>query len=230
MTVSANAETRGFETEVNQLLDLMIHSLYSNKDIFLRELISNASDACDKLRFTAISDASLYEEDIEIPELIRSVHVLVKERAKRGDVTLEFEIPDELPELRADARKLKQILVNVMSNAIKFTKTGGKVNVKVWCRADSGYVFQITDTGIGIAHENFEKVLVPFHQVDDGLDRNYEGTGLGLPLTKSLVEQHGGCFDLQSQLGIGTTITLRFPAMRIVVPELTAQMSGTSIG
>lgn len=66
MTVSANVETRGFETEVNQLLDLMIHSLYSNKDIFLRELISNASDACDKLRFTAISDASLYEEDIEL--------------------------------------------------------------------------------------------------------------------------------------------------------------------
>jgi len=66
MTVSANSETRGFETEVNQLLDLMIHSLYSNKDIFLRELISNASDACDKLRFTAISDASLYEDDIEL--------------------------------------------------------------------------------------------------------------------------------------------------------------------
>ncbi|MCZ6488195.1 MAG: molecular chaperone HtpG [Gammaproteobacteria bacterium] len=66
MTVAANAETRGFETEVNQLLDLMIHSLYSNKDIFMRELISNASDACDKLRFTAISDAGLYEEDIEL--------------------------------------------------------------------------------------------------------------------------------------------------------------------
>ncbi len=66
MTVSANAETRGFETEVTQLLDLMIHSLYSNKDIFLRELISNASDACDKLRFTAVSDASLYEDDIEL--------------------------------------------------------------------------------------------------------------------------------------------------------------------
>jgi molecular chaperone HtpG len=66
MTVAANAETRGFETEVNQLLDLMIHSLYSNKEIFLRELISNASDACDKLRFTAVSDASLYEKDIEL--------------------------------------------------------------------------------------------------------------------------------------------------------------------
>ena len=66
MTVAANAETRGFETEVNQLLDLMIHSLYSNKDIFLRELVSNASDACDKLRFTAVSDAKLYEDDIEL--------------------------------------------------------------------------------------------------------------------------------------------------------------------
>ena len=66
MTTAANAETRGFETEVNQLLDLMIHSLYSNKDIFLRELVSNASDACDRLRFSAISEASLYEDDIEL--------------------------------------------------------------------------------------------------------------------------------------------------------------------
>ena len=66
MSVAANAETRGFETEVNQLLDLMIHSLYSNKDIFLRELVSNASDACDRLRFSAVSDGSLYEEDIEL--------------------------------------------------------------------------------------------------------------------------------------------------------------------
>jgi molecular chaperone HtpG len=66
MTTAANTETRGFETEVNQLLDLMIHSLYSNKEIFLRELISNASDACDRLRFSAVSDASLYEEDIEL--------------------------------------------------------------------------------------------------------------------------------------------------------------------
>ena len=66
MTTASNTETRGFETEVNQLLDLMIHSLYSNKDIFLRELISNASDACDRLRFNAISNADLYEQDIEL--------------------------------------------------------------------------------------------------------------------------------------------------------------------
>jgi len=66
MTAANNTETRGFETEVTQLLDLMIHSLYSNKNIFLRELISNASDACDRLRFSALSNADLYEEDIEL--------------------------------------------------------------------------------------------------------------------------------------------------------------------
>ncbi len=65
-STASNTETRGFETEVNQLLDLMIHSLYSNKDIFLRELISNASDACDRLRFNAVSNADLYEQDIEL--------------------------------------------------------------------------------------------------------------------------------------------------------------------
>ena len=81
---------------------------------------------------------------------------------------------------------------------------------------DSGYVFQITDTGIGIAPENISKALSRFGQVDADLNRQYEGTGLGLPLTKALVEQHGGTLDLQSEVGVGTTVTVRFPAERIV--------------
>ena len=108
------------------------------------------------------------------------------------------------------------MLVNLLSNAIKFTKAGGKVTVKIWCRADSGYLFQVTDTGIGIALEDIPKALSRFGQVDGTLNRAFEGTGLGLPLTKSLVELHGGSLDLQSEVGVGTTVTLRFPAERIV--------------
>ncbi len=81
---------------------------------------------------------------------------------------------------------------------------------------DSGYVFQITDTGIGIAPEDIPKALSRFGQIDGDLNRQHEGTGLGLPLTKALVEQHGGCLDLQSEVGVGTTVTVRFPAERIV--------------
>ena len=84
-------------------------------------------------------------------------------------------------------------------------------------------VFQVVDTGIGIAPGDIPNALAPFRQIDDGLDRKYEGTGLGLPLAKSLVEMHGGSLDLQSEPGVGTTVTVRLPAERIVVAEPVAQ-------
>ena len=157
-----------------------------------------------------------HEDKIEIPEIIRSALKLVGHRAEQGGVKLELELADRLPALRADERKLKQILVNLLSNAIKFTNAGGEVALWAWCRTDSGYVFQIIDTGIGIAPEDIPKVLSRFGQVDGDLDRQYEGTGLGLPLTKALVEQHGGVLDLQSEVSVGTTVTVCFPAERIV--------------
>ena len=123
---------------------------------------------------------------------------------------------DPVPVLHADERKVQQILLTLLSNAIKFTPDGGKVTLKIWSRADSGYVFQVIDTGIGIAFEDIPKALAPFQQIDSGLNRRHEGTGLGLPLTKSLVEMHGGYLDLQSEVGVGTIVIVRFPAERIV--------------
>ncbi len=158
----------------------------------------------------------LYEENIEVPAVIESVLRLVRPRGEDGGLALDLDIPDDLPLLRGDKRKLKQILANLMTNAIKFTDAGGKVTLRARCRADSGFVFQIIDTGIGIAAEDIPKALSRFGQVDGDLNRRYEGTGLGLPLTKALVELHGGCFDLQSQVGVGTTATVRFPATRII--------------
>ena len=140
----------------------------------------------------------------------------MQHRAEKGRIELELECPDELPLLRVDERKLNQILVNLLTNAIKFTEAGGKVTLRVWHRTDSGYVFQVIDTGIGIALEDIPKALSQFGQVDGDLNRKFEGTGLGLPLTKALAELHGGTLDLQSQVGVGTTVTVRFPAERIV--------------
>ena len=161
----------------------------------------------------------LHEEHFEVRTLIQSVLTLVKERAEGGAIKLELEFAEDLPHLYADERKLKQILVNLVSNAIKFTAAGGKVTLKVWFRPDSGYFFQVIDTGIGIASEDIPKALSQFGQVDSDLDRKYEGTGLGLPLATALVEQHGGSLDLQSEVGIGTTVTVHLPSERTVRPS-----------
>ncbi len=178
----------------------------------LRDLIN---DILDLSKIESGKD-ELHEDEIDVPKIIRSVVTLVGHRARQGGVKLEIELPDQLQALHADERKLKQILVNLLSNAVKFTDAGGEVALRAWCRMDSGYVFQIIDTGIGIAPEDVPKALSRFRQVDSDLNRRFEGTGLGLPLTKALVDQHGGSLELQSEVSVGTTVTVRFPAERIV--------------
>ncbi len=158
----------------------------------------------------------LHEEIVEVPMVIRSVLKLANPCAVNGGVELGLDILDDLPLLRADERKLRQILVNLLANAIKFTEPGGQITFRAWCRADSGFVFQVVDTGIGIAPNDIPRALARFGQIDGALNRKYDGTGLGLPLSKSLVELHGGSLDVQSQVGAGTTVTVRLPAARVI--------------
>jgi signal transduction histidine kinase len=180
-----------------------------------QHLLDLINDILDLSKLEAGSD-ELHEENIDVAEIVRSVKWLVTARARDDSVELTTELAEALPNLRADTLKLKQILINLLSNAIKFTDTGGKVTLKAWCSDQGGYVFQVIDTGIGIALEDIPKALSPFQQIDNMLNRKYEGTGLGLPLSKTLAEMHGGSLDLQSQVGVGTTVTVRFPAERIV--------------
>ena len=180
-----------------------------------QHLLDLINDILDLSKFESGSD-ELHEENIDISEITRSVRWLVTARAQDDNVVLKTELADDAPLLRADKLKLKQILINLLSNAIKFTDAGGKVTLKAWCSVNGGYVFQVIDTGIGIALEDIPKALLPFQQNDNRLNRKFEGTGLGLPLSKTLVEMHGGSLDLQSQVGVGTTVTVRFPAERIV--------------
>lgn len=186
------------------------------KDIHVsgQHLLALINDLLDLAKVESGRD-ELYEESIQVPELIRSIATLVRGRAQDACVEIEFEFEDDSPMLRVDERKLKQILANLLTNAIKFTESGGKVKIRSWSSLESGYVVQVVDTGIGIAPEDIPKALSQFGQVDSKLNRKYEGTGLGLPLTKALVELHGGSFDLQSEAGVGTTVTVRFPASRI---------------
>ncbi len=179
-----------------------------------QHLLNLINDILDLSKIEA-GKGELLEDDIDVPPLLRSALNMVRERATSGDVTLETEIPDGLPALHADERKLKQILVNLLSNAVKFTKPGGVVTLRTWSNVESGYLFQVQDTGIGMSQEDIPKALSPFGQVDSALNRQYEGTGLGLPLSKTLTELHGGSLDLQSEPGVGTTVTLRLPAARL---------------
>lgn len=157
----------------------------------------------------------LLEDSLKVPVVIDAVLTLVRQRADKRGVRLELELPDDVPKLLADQRKVMQVLVNLLSNGIKFTETGGMVSMKVSCDADAGYIFEVADTGIGIAQEKIPIALSQFGQIDSALSRDHDGTGLGLPLASTLMELHGGSLELQSELGVGTVVTVRFPPWRI---------------
>lgn len=176
-------------------------------------LLSLINDILDISKVES-GNMELNEEQIDLSDLIASVVRLMKQRAKENQLELSVVIRDDLPILYADERKLKQVLVNLLSNAVKFTEPGGTVALKAWHQANSGFVFQVIDNGIGMAPQDIPKALSQFGQIDSDRNRKQDGTGLGLPLSKSLVEMHGGSLDLQSQLGVGTTATVRLPAVR----------------
>ena len=120
--------------------------------------------------------------------------------------------------LRADETRLKQMILNLLSNGIKFTEKGGAVRLTVAVDRAGGQTIQIKDTGIGMSADAASYVFEPFRQVQGQHVRAHEGTGLGLPITKHLIELHGGRIELVTELGAGTTVTLHFPPDRTVEP------------
>ena len=182
-----------------------------------RQLLKHINDMLDLSRIEA-GKVELCEEDVDVAEAIRSALLLAGGRAHQGGVALEQDTPEGLPRLRADERMLKQILVDLLSNAVKFTSAGGTVRAGARAEYGDAFVLWISDTGIGMSLENIPKAMVRLGPIDSNIGRKFEGSGLGLPLTKSLVELHGGMLDLDSELGVGTTVTIRFPARRVVRP------------
>jgi signal transduction histidine kinase len=140
----------------------------------------------------------------------------VRARAEEAGVLLQLRVPFDAPrQLNADAVKLKPILLNLLSNAEKFTRRGGRVEVLLR-RGDPGNLeISVRDTGIGMSESEIAIALQPFRQVESTFARTREGTGLGLPLTKALVELHGGTMRIESTPGDGTTVTVAFPAERV---------------
>ena len=161
------------------------------------------------------------ERDVVMTAIIGEVVRMLHQQAAKAGLELVVAVDSDLPAVRADERRIRQILINLVSNAVKFTPSGGKVTIGGDVVAGS-VVVRVADTGIGIAAENIPTALERFGQIDGRLDRRYEGTGLGLPLAKSLMELHGGSLDLASAVGEGTTVTMTFPAGRTVAVRAVA--------
>jgi two-component system cell cycle sensor histidine kinase PleC len=135
----------------------------------------------------------------------------MEERAASAGVELIVEPPEEVPVLLADDTRLRQILLNLLSNSIKFTPSGGSVTLRASSADDGACELHVIDNGIGMTEQEISLAMQPFSQIDNSLSRRFEGTGLGLPLTKALVELHSGELRLSSERGVGTTATIYLP-------------------
>ncbi len=150
--------------------------------------------------------------EVNLNKLVSNCIRLVTPRAEAAQVLLTEALPKETLNIVTDSKRFKQILLNLLSNSIKFTPAGGEVRVTAWANVnDDTYMFEVRDSGIGIAPKDISRAMSPFGQVDNTLSRKYDGTGLGLPLTKKFVELMGGKFEIESEVGVGTTVRFSVP-------------------
>ncbi len=151
-------------------------------------------------------------DEVDITDLITSAVELMRERANQGGLALNIEIPPDLPIVVVDGRRVQQVLLNLISNAIKFTPEDGSVTVRACWGPEAGLQVSVCDTGIGIAADKIQTAFEPFGQVENAYTKKYEGTGLGLPLARALIELHGGEIKIESQLNVGTAASFSLPA------------------
>lgn len=180
-----------------------------------RHLLALIQDILDLAKAES-GPAGVREEDVDLVELAEGVLRMLGPRAAEGRVALHRDWPAGRARLRGEGRKLRQILINLLSNAVKFTPPGGEVRVDIRRQAGGGIDIVIADTGIGMASTEIPRAFESFVQLESGLARTAEGTGLGLPLTRALIEQHDGTIAISSEPGRGTTVTVRLPAGRVI--------------
>ncbi|MBY0428028.1 MAG: PAS domain S-box protein, partial [Alphaproteobacteria bacterium] len=178
-------------------------------------LLSLINDILDMSKIEA-GKRDLAESVININRVVQTALRLVAARAKMNKQHLIVTLPKDFPDFRGEERAFKQIIVNLLTNAIKFTPEGGSITVDGKMNPNGSMEISVADTGIGIAQEHIEVVLAPFGQIESALSRKHQGTGLGLPLTKALVELHDGTLTIASQVGVGTTVTITLPPTRIL--------------
>jgi PAS domain S-box-containing protein len=185
-----------------------------------QHLLGIISDILDVSKLEA-GKAELDEEEAEVAHIFADVLQLVRERARALEIDIEVDVPRELPRLRCDVLKLKQVLLNLVTNAIKFSGAGGSVALAA-SHADDGIAIVVRDRGIGMDDGEIATAVSRFGQVASAWSRKHPGTGLGLPLAIGLVELHGGALEIESSKGVGTTVTVRLPPARVVRPRQAA--------
>jgi len=172
-------------------------------------LLGLINDVLDMSRLNS-GELKLLREELRVGDLIAEAVAVITLQAEAANVSLIEDVEPWLPTLKVDRRRMRQVLVNLLTNAVKFTPAEGTVRISAHRRGEN-VAIQITDTGIGMAPHEIPRAFERFSQVDGSLARKYEGVGLGLPLAKHLTELHGGCLDLQSEPGTGTTVTVILP-------------------
>lgn len=189
-------------------------------------LLSIIDDILDLAKIEA-GRTELRETIVSVKTIFDKAILLLGSLPASKRLSLKVTYPAPMTYLRLDEQKFTQVLMNILSNACKFTPSGGNIELSASARDSETYSFSIKDTGIGISPENVPKVLAPFGQVESVFIRKNHGTGLGLPIANSLVRLHGGELKVDSELGIGTTVSVNLPDARIVSlrPTYKTQMS-----
>jgi two-component system cell cycle sensor histidine kinase PleC len=153
---------------------------------------------------------------VDLEDVARVVMRMLRETAMRRGINLHLDAPAGLPDIYADSQLMRQILVNLINNSIKFSGESKDIHIRMQITETGEFVLTVEDHGIGIAEQDLARVLEPFGQAEGHLARKAEGTGLGLPLCKALTEAHGGRLELHSALGKGTRVDIILPASRII--------------
>jgi PAS domain S-box-containing protein len=161
---------------------------------------------------------SLVEQDFDAAEVIEIAVKMCRDQAEQADVTLVARLVDGI-ELRADITRVKQVILNLLANAIKFSPVGGIVNIDVVRGRGDRFILQVRDGGIGVRPEDVARIFEPFVQVEDSMSRRYAGIGLGLAIARKIARLHGGDVDLESSFGSGTTAILEMPSSRVSWPK-----------
>ncbi|MEL6318833.1 MAG: ATP-binding protein, partial [Pseudomonadota bacterium] len=179
-----------------------------------RHLLDLINDILDLSKIEA-GRVEIVEEPTDVFELLDECRMLLEEQVQTAGLTCSVTVAQNTPRLSIDMRRIKQVLLNLMSNAIKFTEPGGGLRLSAEIAPAGGVVIAVADDGIGMSPDEIPRALAKFGQIDGELTRKHDGSGLGLPIAKSLIELHGGVFELRSTKGVGTEVRLHLPASRI---------------